>query len=250
MTGPGEMQNRTIGIPLNRLEETPKAEFKYDTHIHTSESSACAFSTGADMVRAYAAAGYQGFIVTDHFFNGNTTVPRHLPWAKRVELFCRGYDSAKKEGDACGFQVFFGWEYGYYGTEFLTYGLDKDYLLEHPDILSWGLLEYAEHVHAHGGFLVHAHPFREAFYISKLRLYPDMVDAVEGINGSHTNPLFNMKAMAYAKKHGLPTTCGSDAHSVDPLLGGGVAFDREIESIHDFIAIIQSKNGYRLLLDK
>ena len=29
--------------------------FRYDTHLHTSQASACAFSTGAEMARAYAA---------------------------------------------------------------------------------------------------------------------------------------------------------------------------------------------------
>jgi len=221
--------------------------FKYDTHIHTSESSACAYDSGADMVRAYKEAGYQGFIVTDHFFNGNTTVPMHLPWHQRVDLFCRGYDSAKAEGDKCGFQVFFGWEYGYFGTEFLTYGLDRNFLLEHPDILSWSFEEYAEQVHRHGGILVHAHPFREAFYIMKIRLYPEMVDAVEGINASHTNPSFNRKAIQYAQEHGLPMTSGSDAHSIRPLAGGGILTEHKIETIKDMICIITSGSGYRLL---
>ena len=229
------------------LDLSAEPGFKYDTHLHTSEASACAYDTGADMVRAYSSAGYQGFIVTDHFFNGNTSVPPHLPWGKRVDLFCRGYENAKEEGDKCGFQVFFGWEYGYHGTDFLTYGLDKNYLLEHPDVLKWGLMEYADHVHAHGGFIVHAHPFREAFYISRIRLYPDMVDAVESINASHTNPVFNLRASEYAKEHGLPSVSGSDAHSVRPLPGGGVAFDRKLDSIQDYIKIIKTGKGYHLL---
>jgi histidinol phosphatase-like PHP family hydrolase len=240
-------QNKNNQSTAGRLDVSAEAGFKYDTHIHTRESSACAFDTAEDLVRAYKDAGYHGFIVTDHFFNGNTNVPSHLPWETRVNLFCKGYENAKAAGDTCDFQVFFGWEYGYRGTEFLTYGLDKKYLLENPDILSWSLTDYADHVHAHGGFIVHAHPFREAFYILKLRLYPDMVDAVEGMNASHTNPLFNEKAMAYAKEHGLPVQCGSDAHSIHPLLGGGVVFDRRIESIHDYISFIRSGKGYRLL---
>ena len=56
--------------------------YKYETHLHTKEASACASSTGAEMARAYQAAGYAGIIVTDHFFNGNTAVPANLPWEK------------------------------------------------------------------------------------------------------------------------------------------------------------------------
>ena len=49
--------------------------YKYETHMHTAEASACATSTGAEMARAHKEAGYTGIFITDHFFNGNTTVP-------------------------------------------------------------------------------------------------------------------------------------------------------------------------------
>lgn len=228
-------------------EFSDKPVFKYETHLHTSETSACAYDSGADMVRAYAKAGYQGIFVTDHFFNGNTTVPSHLPWETRVELFCRGYENAREEGEKCGLQVFFGWEYGYDHTDLLTYGLDRQFLLEHPDVLSWGLEEYSEKVHSHGGFITHAHPFREAFYISQIRLFPDYVDAVEVINASHTNPSFNAKALQYAQKHNLLHMSGSDAHAVNQLFGGGVAFDRKMNSTEDFISTVRKNEGYRLL---
>lgn len=230
-----------------REEDLGRFIYKYETHVHTSETSACAYDKASDMVQAYKEAGYQGIIVTDHFFNGNTSVPTHLPWETRVELFCRGYENAKAEGDKCGLQVFFGWEYGYNHTDLLTYGLDKDFLLEHPDVLSWGVEEYGKQVHLHGGFITHAHPFREAFYISHARFFPDVVDAVEVINASHTNPVFNQKALQYAKEHNLLHMSGSDAHAVNQMFGGGVAFDRKMESVADIISTVRSGAEYRLL---
>ena len=221
--------------------------YKYETHLHTNEASACAVDSARDMVRAYAAAGYDGIIVTDHFFNGNTCVPSYLPWPQRVELFCRGYENAKEEGDKCGLQVFFGWEYGYYHTDLLTYGLDKQFLLDNPDILSWGLEEYAFRVHSRGGLITHAHPFREAYYIDQIRLFPDLVDAVEVINAGNSSSAYNRKALLYAERHGLPQTSGSDAHAVRPILGAGIAADRRIESVSDYISMIRSGSGYRLL---
>ena len=86
------------------------------------------------MARAYQKAGYAGIVVTDHFFYGNTAVDRSLPWKDWVEQFCKGYEHAKEEGDKIGLQVFFGWESGYHGTEFLIYGLNKEWLFEHPEI--------------------------------------------------------------------------------------------------------------------
>ena len=34
--------------------------YRYETHCHCSECSACSRSTAADLVRAYHAAGYAG----------------------------------------------------------------------------------------------------------------------------------------------------------------------------------------------
>ena len=73
--------------------------FLYETHMHTSEASACAVNTGAEMARAYKAAGYTGIIITDHFFYGNTAVDRKLPWRQWVERFCLGYEHAREEGE-------------------------------------------------------------------------------------------------------------------------------------------------------
>ena len=33
-------------------------KYKYETHMHTSQGSACGRSTGAEMARAYKEAGY------------------------------------------------------------------------------------------------------------------------------------------------------------------------------------------------
>ena len=44
-----------------------KKTYKYETHLHTREGSACASATGGEMVRAHIEAGYSGMIVTDHF---------------------------------------------------------------------------------------------------------------------------------------------------------------------------------------
>ena len=66
--------------------------YKIETHMHTSQGSACAVSTGEEMARAHKAAGYDAIIITDHFFGGNTTVPRDLPWERRIDLYCAGYD--------------------------------------------------------------------------------------------------------------------------------------------------------------
>ena len=70
--------------------------FKYETHMHTKEGSACSSAPAADMARAHKEAGYDGIFVTDHFFNANTAVPRDLPWEERIDRYFLGYEHAKE----------------------------------------------------------------------------------------------------------------------------------------------------------
>jgi len=213
--------------------------YRYETHLHTMESSACSVCSAKEHVRYYKSAGYTGIIVTDHFLNGNTCVPRNLPWEEQMDLFCRGYELAKEEGDKIGLSVFFGWEAGFQGTDFLIYGLDKEWLKKHPDLLSWTIEEQYQRVHADGGFVVHAHPFRMRPYIKKIRLFPKSVDAVEVFNVGNRNTAFDQQALSYAKNHNLLESAGTDAHGIENC-HTGLAFHHKLNSIQDFIAEIQA----------
>lgn len=115
--------------------------FKYETHLHTIESSRCGSTSAAEYPAYYKSLGYSGIFITDHFFNGNCRISNDLPWEDRVNMFCRSYELAKEAGDAIDFPVFFGWEANFDGDEFLIYGLDKKWLLGHPDIMSYSRAE-------------------------------------------------------------------------------------------------------------
>ncbi len=239
---------------MKRLNIDPRFPYVYETHLHTSEASACARNTGAEMVRACYDAGYTGIMVTNHFVYGNTNVDRSLPWEEWVENFCKGYESAKEEGDKLGFQVFFGWESGYQGTEFLVYGLDKEWLRLHPEIKDATIEEQYEMVHRDGGMVIHAHPFRKEDYIPEIRLFPQFVDGVEGVNathacklsGCHNNPFWDEQAKQYAKENDLPMSAGSDVHGVE-LLYGGIAFAHKLTGIEDYIKAIKERRACLLL---
>ncbi len=223
--------------------------YKYDTHTHTSQASACGRITGAELARLYAKNGYAGIIITDHFFNGNCAVARDLPWERRVELFCRGYEDARREGEGLGLSVFFGWEYNERATELLTYGLGIDFLLKHPETEFMPLEDYCDLVHSCGGFISHAHPFRRAGYIPEVRLFPEKVDAAEVINASHRAPEFTSRAQRYADEYGLFKTAGSDTHFAENFAGGGMQFEYKVETIQDFILAVKSGDGILLRAD-
>lgn len=215
--------------------------YKYETHLHTSEVSACARASAAEQVEFYAESGYAGIIVTDHFLNGNTTVPREgLTWKEKIEKFCEGYANALREGKKVGLDVFFGWEASYGGTDFLTYGLSPSWLLRNEHIMDMPYWDYLDYVRDEGGLVVHAHPFREAAYIKGgIKLMPRKVDAIEIINANRTE-FENRMAKEFAKNYGLAPFAGSDNHSAYAQKKlAGIKTKERIENIIDFIDIIQ-----------
>ena len=186
-------------------------QFKYETHLHTKESSACGKATGAEHVHFMKEQGYQGIIVTDHFLNGNSRISKELPWEERIDLFCKGYEEAKKEGDRIGLDVFFGLEWNFTNDEFLIYGVDKAWLLSHPDMLSWSHTRLFEEVNKVNGLMIQAHPFRIRPYVKDLRLYPFHVHGIEVTNAQNDAP-YDSYAQLYAEYYSLAVTSGSDLH--------------------------------------
>ncbi len=213
--------------------------FLYETHTHSSESSACGQNTAIEMARAHKEAGYTGMVLTNHNWGGNTAIDRDLPWSELIERFFEPNIRAAEWGEANDFQVFTGYEAGYDGTEFLIYGVSIDSMYRHPELKDATIPEQFEIVHSEGGIVVHAHPFREASYIKEIRLFPEYVDGIEGVNAAHSSPFswshnisYNEKALKYARELGMFITGGSDTHSVE-LFGGGIAFPSKLNDIHD-----------------
>ncbi len=223
-------------------EQNSSGTYRYETHMHTSEGSACGKSSGAEMAEAYAQAGYAGIIITDHFFNGNCAVSSKLPWRERVEQFCIGYENAAAAGRELGLSVFLGWEYNYCSTEFLTCGLGKEFLLAHEDLLEWDVITYLNTVRAAGGFVSQAHPFRQRDYIQYGRLFYNYVDAVEVYNTADQDA-WNDLAWRYAKANDLAMTAGSDSHHVAWPSLAGLGFPRRLDRIEDFVAAMKRREG-------
>jgi hypothetical protein len=217
--------------------------YLYETHLHTAQGSACSVSRGRDYVEKYRDSGFAGIIVTDHFYNGNTAIDRGLPWKEWVDRFCRGYEETRNEGEKIGLDVFFGWEETFERDDYLVYGLDKNWLLAHSEAAHWSRKEQFDAVHAAGGCIVQAHPFRVASYIKTIHLAPKLVDAVEIANGCN-DPEWDALASEYALRAGLPATAGSDIHEVNQFYDGnifGVRLDKKAETIQDFVAAIRNR---------
>ena len=224
-------------------------EYIYETHCHTSQGSACGRMTGEELARFYKDAGYDGVIVTDHFFNGNCAVDPSLPWKKKCELYCAGYRAAKRVGDKIGLTVMFGIEYSYFGTDLLVYGLDEEWLKAHPEIMDMYVKDFMRFVYENGGLIVHAHPFRQASYIDTIRLYPYDVDAVEVYNAGN-DPKADERANWYADSYGLVKVAGSDRHGVYSEERCAVVFDEKLESIDDYMRLVRADKIKRLICER
>ena len=216
--------------------------YKYETHLHTKEGSACSSASAEDMARAHKELGYDGIFVTNHFFNANTSVPRDLPWDQRIELYCEGYELAKRTGDKIGLKVFFGVEFTVNCADFLIYNMEKPWLLENEQLLMHtDERELFRTIRALGGFIIHAHPFREYPYIHHISLYPEDIDGVEVINASHPDDMpFDSRAELYADMYGFKKTGGSDSHHLNMLFGGGITVPHPINSPSDYLLMLRA----------
>jgi len=213
----------------------------YETHLHTNIGSKCGRCNPEDYIEPYMRLGFTGIIVTDHFFNGNSSIDPSLPWKEKVRIYCLGYEKAQEAGYKRGFSVFFGWEHNFQADEFLVYGLDKQWLLDHPEVMQYTRKQLYENATAAGGAVVQAHPFRERDYIEKIRLWPDYVTAIEAFNKNNSKDE-DLRARAYARKYNLIVTAGSDVHTLDTISDGayGVVSDVKWNSIADYVHMLQN----------
>lgn len=221
--------------------------YLYETHMHTSRVSACASSTPAEQARAYKSRGYAGVIVTEHFINGNSKCPRNLSWEGKMDFYVSGYEETAAEGAKCGLDVFFGLEFTIRGSDFLTYGINKEFLLANPGIDKLPIEKYSELVRKYGGYLAQAHPYRDEWYIEyKFPVSPELLDGVEVYNAS-MNTATNEKAREFAHLHNLPVQAGSDSHDKNFQSPSGIALENKANSIFDIIRAIKERRAELIL---
>ena len=223
-------------------------DFIYETHLHTSEASKCADARGADYIDYMISRGYAGMIVTDHFFNGNSSVDTGLTWEQMVGQYVSGYKNALRAAEGKLFDVLFGIEFNFNGDEYLIYGPDENWLLHNEDIVFASRTEVYRRVHEAGGIMVQAHPYRERDYLDDIRLTPGICDGIEVYNAANSD---NMNALAYryARRLNVPMTAGSDIHNLHDKAMGGMSFNRRIMDIRDFVSMLLSGEGTLVKID-
>ena len=209
--------------------------YLYETHLHTSPVSKCARCSVRENLEFYKAAGYAGVFITNHFIDGNIAADKSAVYEDLLRFFCSDYEEAKKIGAEIGIDVFFGLEMSYKGTDFLVYGLDQEWFLQHPEIEGMKKSEELQLLMDAGALVIQAHPYREANYIDHIRLFPRHVHGVEVCNATQSD-FRNEMARIYADAYELVHFAGSDNHRADgaPRLAG-MESDTPIVDEQDFI---------------
>ncbi len=163
--------------------------YLYETHLHTLPVSACARAELRETLECYRQAGYAGVFLTNHFLDSNIDRSiRELPYHQRIDYYFDSCEEGRRIGEAPGFSVFPGIEMGYGGTDFLVYGIDREWCHAHEDMDRMPKSQLLELMREQGALLIQAHPFRESRSIDHIRLFPRHVHDNLGDRDTHLMP--------------------------------------------------------------
>ena len=186
--------------------------------MHTAEISTCAGVPAKEIPRLYAEAGYRYIVVTDHWneytlsqFPGNTK--------QKNEKWLDGYKMVREGGEKLGLTVLLGVELTVPSgpEDFLLYGFTEAFMREYPRLHRENLATVYQAADKAGLLVVQAHPFRPHLKPAD----PRFLHGAEVFNGNPRHENNNDKALAFAQKHGLVQTAGSDFHQYEDIDRGG-----------------------------
>ena len=222
-------------------------QYKYELHLHTSESSMCGHLSAADSCKMYMDEGFAGMVVTDHYHylsNQNFGSTQK----KITEGYIKGYLKAK-ETARDNFTVLFGMEFKFCDgpDDYLIYGITPEMLLNADGLDYFNRAELRAFADKNGLLIIEAHPFRQN---CKPDETPGFLDGVEVYNGHTHHESHNEKALEFSKRIGGIRTAGSDVHAADMVAKGGIITSRPINNEAELVKLLKSGNYTLLRADK
>lgn len=213
--------------------------YKYETHLHTFPVSRCAKADVEENLAFYKKLGYDGVFITNHFLDGNINIEKERSYEEKIAFYFSDFEKATEIGKTLGIKVFCGVELSYGGTDFLVYGLSKEWFLSHPEIMDMKKSDELAFMMENGALIIQAHPYREAAYIDHIRLFPRNVHGVEIVNAKRTEAE-NKMAKIYAENYDLIQFAGSDNHSASKQENlAGICCEEPICSMEEFISNVK-----------
>ena len=197
-----------------------------DMHSHSSGISRCCQIPAEQVVEEAKNVGIDALVLTNHYVEYYGINGDYDDLAKR---YIAEYEYTKKCGEKIGMKVFFGLEVTMElpgNPHVLIYGVQPQFILDHPQIFYYTQRKLYEVVKQVGGVVVQAHPFRKNIDVL---LDLKFLDGVE-IN---CHPLYEAthfeKLRSIAQNNNLILTSGGDYHADTHRAKCGVYFPDHIK---------------------
>ena len=215
--------------------------YKYELHLHTSPCSGGAIDI-REHINSFIKKGYSGAVVTNHFYNGDNRIDKNQSGEEFTDAYRKDYLYGLEYAQEMDFDLLFGLEeHVGNGQEILIYGITPDLIAAHPELKSGEAEKYAEVVHAFGGLVYQAHPYRARSHIQNP--FPldciSLLDGIESYNAANV-PEWNESAQRFADSLGLACIGGSDGHNVLSAGRSGIAVNKRIKTNEDLIKVLKS----------
>ncbi len=211
-------------------------KFKWELHAHTKPASPCSDFSPADLVKMYAAIGFDGVVITNHF--SDYLLKSDDPDTVS-DTYLRDYYDAVNEGEKQGIRVCLGMEVRFpeCANDYLVYGVGEEDI---KTVFSYIHSDYPTFYAAFKGdhrVIVQAHPFRDGM----VRQEPSLLDGIEVFN---LHPGHNSRvglASRYAHEHPhFIITCGTDFHHATHEGVGATRFKVMPSDSFDIAALLRS----------
>lgn len=219
-------------------------QYLYDMHVHTVETSFCGRVSGKELVHLYKAAGYDGVVITDHYYDGFFEALPPMPWNEKIDAFLDGYSAALAEGIKEGLHVLMGMEIRFTESfnDYLVYGVHRDLLIAYPELYKLGLKDFYSFAQAHGLVVFQAHPFRPGCSPAD----PALLHGAEVYNGNSRHDSSNKSAIEFAQRHHLKEIAGSDFHQVEDVAAAGIFLPYQPEDSVDLSSWLRNESCWEL----
>lgn len=211
-----------------------KTRYAYELHLHTGEFGWCAQVPAATIVPSYEALGYDGIVVTNHYFDHGFEAMPETTWAGKIDNYLRGYEAARAAVTKQDFDVLLGLEMRFTESfnDYLIYGVNKQQLIDHPELYNYTPAEFRKLADKLGWAFIQAHPYRNGCKIIA-------ADLLHGIEVNNENPRHNSRnelALRFANENSLVQTGGSDYHQIGDEGLAAVSFDERITTSEQLAA--------------
>lgn len=220
--------------------------YKYDVHTHTAEVSACGQVVARDLVKSYKDKGYDGIVITDHYYLDYFEGLGENSWEDKVKSYLSGYYEAREAGYKYNIDVFLGMELRFteeWPNDFLIYGIDEDFLLDNPKLYEYNLEKFTRLKEEYDILIYQAHPYR-----GKCSVAPsDQLDGVEVYNGHPRHDSRNHLALEFATSNDLLMLSGSDAHMAEDVGRGGILSKDRIRDSRHMVEVLRNIREQNLI---